>query len=79
MKKKMPKVKKGAWFIKVRGSYLPRTWQAWVSYIPFVGFLAWAQWVLMDAALEPAVAVLIYFACLVCSGGIMTWIAVQKS
>ncbi len=37
--KKMPKVKKGAWFYKVRGSYLPATWQAWLTYIPFTGFL----------------------------------------
>jgi hypothetical protein len=79
MKNKVPKAKKGAWFVRVRGSYLPRTWQAWVCYIPFVSFLVWAQWVLMGSSLETAVAALIYFACLVCSGATMTWIAVQKS
>ena len=31
--------KKRAWFIKVRGSYLPNSWQGWLTYIPYVYFL----------------------------------------
>ncbi len=27
--------KKGAWFMKLRGSYLPVSWQGWLSYVPF--------------------------------------------
>ena len=27
------------WFIKVRGSYLPISWQGWLTYIPYVYFL----------------------------------------
>ena len=27
------------WFVKVRGSYLPCSWQGWLIYVPFVLFL----------------------------------------
>jgi len=30
---KKPKLKKGAWFYKVRGSYLPATWQGWLMHL----------------------------------------------
>jgi hypothetical protein len=79
MKRKQVKAKKAAWFVKVRGSYLPRAWQGWVSYIPFVAFLVWAQIALEDSALSTSIAVLIYFSCLISSGLAMTWIAARKS
>jgi len=31
--KKLPKLKKGAWFVPVRGSYLPMTPQAWLLHL----------------------------------------------
>jgi hypothetical protein len=31
-KQKLPKLKKGAWFVRVRGSYLPMTPQAWLLH-----------------------------------------------
>jgi hypothetical protein len=37
--KKLPKPKKGAWFIPVRWSYLPCSWQGWLTYVPFVYYL----------------------------------------
>ena len=30
--KKLPKLKKGAWFVRVRGSYLPMTPQGWMLH-----------------------------------------------
>lgn len=36
---KTTKLKKGAWFYSVRGSYLPGSWQGWLTYVPFVAFL----------------------------------------
>ena len=33
-KKPVRKPKKGAWFVQVRGSYLPCSWQGWLSYVP---------------------------------------------
>ena len=28
-----------AWFIKVRGSYLPNSWQGWLLYIPYTAYV----------------------------------------
>lgn len=39
MYQKLPKPRKGAWFVPVRWSYLPASWQGWLLYIPFVYFL----------------------------------------
>lgn len=78
-KKHSVKLKKGAWFLKVRGSYLPYSWQAWVSYLPFIGLLVWAQLALEMSSLDMSVAVLIYFSVLVSCGVVMTWIAAHKS
>ena len=27
------------WYVKIRGSYLPYSWQGWLLYVPFVLFL----------------------------------------
>lgn len=79
MKKQRIKEKKGTWFVKVRGSYLPYSWQAWVSYLPFIGVLVWAQLALESSGLDTSIAVLIYFSVLVSCGVVMTWIAAHKS
>lgn len=74
----MPKKNK-KWFIKIRGSYLPNTWQAWVLYIPFTGFLAT---VLMAAIrTQHSVSDMFYmiFPQWVAAAVVMTWIAKQKS
>jgi hypothetical protein len=33
------KSKNAKWFIPVRGSYLPNSWQGWLTYIPFMAYL----------------------------------------
>lgn len=33
------KAKKGAWFYKVRGSYLPKSWQGISLYLMYVAFV----------------------------------------
>lgn len=33
---KIPKARKGAWFVSVRNSYLPVSWQGWLTYIPYI-------------------------------------------
>lgn len=33
------KKQRNIWFNKVRGSYLPCSWQGWLLYIPFILFL----------------------------------------
>jgi hypothetical protein len=38
-KPKLPKPRPGAWFVPVRWSYLPCTWQGWLTYVPFIAYL----------------------------------------
>jgi len=78
-KQKLPKLKKGAWFYKVRGSYLPATWQAWLTYIPFTGFLVWSLLWAINSDTNLTQATLTTFAAWVAAAAVMTWIAKQKS
>jgi hypothetical protein len=32
------------WFIKVRGSYLPCSWQGWLTYVPYVYLIGYGFW-----------------------------------
>lgn len=79
MKKTIKKSKNRNWFVKVRGSYLPNSWQAWALYVPFVVFLL----AVLGAAIrnEPSVSAIFYavFPQWVAAGVVMTWIAAQKS
>ncbi|MGH7142382.1 MAG: hypothetical protein ACREF5_02870 [Candidatus Saccharimonadales bacterium] len=31
--------KQKSWFIKTRGSYLPCSWQGWLTYIPYLAYM----------------------------------------
>ena len=76
--KKIPKLKKGAWFVPVRGSYLPMTWQAWLLCVPYTSYSI-ATLVLV---IERASGVLDYLALVpywVAGLVVMTWIARAKS
>jgi hypothetical protein len=79
MKTKKPKLKKGAWFYRVRGSYLPATWQGWLTYIPFVGFLVWTLSWGINSNKTVAEAALLIFPSWIASAAAMTWLAKQKS
>ena len=35
----MPKHSENAWFVKLRGSYIPCSLRGWLTYIPFILFL----------------------------------------
>jgi len=75
----MPKLKKGAWFYRVRGSYLPATWQAWLTYVPFTGFLVS---VLVSAFRSEHSGSDIFYAVFpqwVAAAVVMTYIASRKS
>lgn len=39
IKKVKLKAKKDAWFVPVRWSYLPASWQGWLLYIPYLLYL----------------------------------------
>jgi hypothetical protein len=73
------KKKSNVWFKKVRGSYLPSTWQGWLLYVPFVYFLV-VVYMAIDKEGKSAFDVfLIIFPQWVAAAVVMTWIAKQKS
>ena len=76
---KIPKVRKGAWFAKVRGSYLPVSWQGWLTYIPFIAYIIWpAMWV--EGRSYPfSLAVFLVVPQWIVAGVVMTWVAARKS
>lgn len=79
MKKRKTQPKPNTWFIKVRGSYLPASWQAWALYVPFTAFLIM---VIRSASMNsdtPADALYAIFPQFVCAGIVMTWIASKTS
>jgi len=76
---KKPKQRSGAWFIAIRGSYLPVSWWGWLTYIPFIAYLTYsavAAYKLTDSAAETILwTVPNWTAATV----IMTWIARRTS
>ena len=69
------KRRKGAWFAPVRGSYLPVSWQGWLTYIPFVGYLALSALVASRYAHGTIQAILWIVPNWVAATVVMTWIA----
>lgn len=77
--KKPPKLKKGAWFYKVRGSYLPGTWQAWLMYVPFVAYLITVLVVAVKTQDTVSSFVFMIFSQYVAAAVVMTWAASRKA
>jgi hypothetical protein len=77
--KKAPKLRKGAWFYRVRGSYLPATWQGWATYVPFVAVLlgGWAYALRSEETV--AETLLLVFAVWIAAAVAMTWVAARKA
>lgn len=78
-RRKLPKPRKGAWFIPLDWSYLPASWQGWLTYIPFIAYLA-ATFFIIDAGASSLASTL--FAVLpywVSGVVIMHWLASHKS
>ncbi len=76
---KRPRLAKGAWFYKVRGSYLPATWQGWLTYIPFIAFLLWSWFYGLASTDSVAQAFLLIFPTWIASAVVITWVASKKS
>lgn len=73
------KKKKSKWFIKVRGSYLPNSWQAWLLYVPFTSYLIWVMWFAINSNGSLGETILIIFPQFIAAAVVMTWIASKKS
>lgn len=78
-KKSKLKVRKGAWFIRLRGSYLPVSWQGWLTYIPFTSYLVYSLYVAFVYTGNNLKAVLWIVPNWVAATAAMTWLARNKS
>ena len=75
----IPKVKKGAWFVPLRGSYLPVAWQGWIFYVPYLSYVVISLIYVVHragSALEIVVNIVPYWLSALVA---MTWIAKRKS
>jgi hypothetical protein len=76
---KTPKAKKGAWFVKVRGSYLPASWQGWLLYVPMIGLAVWLIVCAYNSADNIAHVFGAFILAIIGVGAIFTVIAARKS
>jgi len=67
------------WFIKKRGSYLPKSWQAVLLYAIYLAYIIWIFVYVFrqDYAIWPAVFILVPNWIAACA--IITWVASKKS
>lgn len=75
----MARRKKQAWFIRIRGSYLPCSKQGWLSYVPFVAYLLLAVIIAGYAAQSLALSLYMVIPQWVAAAVVMSWIADKKS
>jgi branched-subunit amino acid transport protein len=73
------KSKNKKWFIPVRGSYLPNSWQGWLTYIPFTIFLVAVALVGWNYSENHTVAVLYIIPNWIAAVVVMTWLAKRTS
>lgn len=73
------KSKRRKWFIPARGSYLPHSWQGWLTYIPFTAYLIYALVIGWQNTNTNAQAMLFIVPNWVAAVVVMTWIAQRTS
>lgn len=76
---KLPKHRKGAWFVAVRGSYLPVSWQGWLTYLPFTAYLVFAMIVGTQTTHAVGETILFVVPNWVAATIVMTWLAKRTS
>lgn len=76
---KRPKARKGAWFVPVRGSYLPASTAGWLTYIPFVAYLVFTLVVGLNNESPWTMSVLFIVPNWIAATVAMTYIAARKS
>lgn len=70
---------RNAWFVRVRGSYLPAGWQGWLTYIPYAAYLIFSIVVAFAYTGTTPKAILWIVPNAVAAAVIMTWLAQLKS
>ena len=77
--KKLPKLKKGAWFVPVRGSYLPMTPQGWIMHLfLLIGAVSIIADAYYDTRSVPVIIISMLLE-LVGLGAVFTYLAAKKS
>lgn len=67
------------WFKKVRGSYLPNSWQGWATYVPFIAFLVGSFLAVDRSSHSVSDTLLGIFPQWVAAAVVMTWIAARHA
>lgn len=81
-KRASPKVaapKPGAWFVPIRGSYLPISPAGWASYLPFLAYLLFTADVGVRTTASLGQALLFIVPNWVAAAVVLTWLAARKS
>lgn len=78
-KKSSRKSPSNKWFIPVRGSYLPNSWQAWLLYVPYVAYLVFTLIEGWQNTTKLATAILFIVPNWVAATAVMTWLAKRTS
>jgi hypothetical protein len=76
---KKPKIRKGAWFVRLRGSYLPVSLPGWLTYIPFTAYLVYSWFVAFAYTGNNLKAVLWIVPNWVAAAVVMTYVAKRTS
>ena len=67
------------WFYKVRGSYLPKSWQGWLLYIPYTAYIVGAAVYVYSRGDSLWGALFTLVPNWVAALAIMTWVAERTS
>jgi len=78
-KNRRPQAKAGAWFIPIRGSYLPASAAGWWTYLPFVAYLIFSVIIGINDTSSAAVAILFIVPNWIAAAVVVTYIAARKS
>ena len=78
-KQNKKKIKKGAWFYPLRGSYLPCAWQGWLVEIAILVAFLLGLYAFNEQELSMPIVAVIMVPYTLSLGIIATWVAKQKS
>ncbi|MEI6237705.1 MAG: hypothetical protein WCP03_03850 [Candidatus Saccharibacteria bacterium] len=67
------------WFIKTRGSYLPRTWQSLMLYVAYLVYIIWVLVYIIRLDYNFWLAIFILVPNWVAACAVVSWIASKKS
>lgn len=80
MKKRTKRpTKKGAWFVRVRGSYIPCSLAGWLTYIPYVAYILGVWWYATNQQWDFLLGLFVIAPNWIAALVVMTYIASRKS